>query len=56
MANICPWCNCDLDVEKEVFGKRFTGHTCRGSYEKLQELEGRELNRTMKQDKPNSGG
>lgn len=32
MANICPWCNTDLDVEREVFGadKLFTGHTCRG--------------------------
>lgn len=30
---ICPFCGCNLKVEREVLGqdKLFTGHSCRGS-------------------------
>ena len=31
--NLCPFCGCNLDVEKEVFSKDklFTEHSCKGS-------------------------
>lgn len=30
--NICEWCGCNLEVERELFGgdKLFTGHSCKG--------------------------
>ena len=32
-TNICEFCGCDIEVEREVFGgdKLFTGHSCKGS-------------------------
>ena len=66
MPNICEYCGCNLDAEREVFGndKTFTRHSCRGveqvrkramdlfevPYDKLNELQKQQVMRQAVRD------